>query len=243
MAGGKHRNDFYGKTIPEEDATPAIPAATVVLLKDNDEGPEVLMLHRTSEVHFGGMWVFPGGRIDPEDHPKDGDINVAARNAAARETMEEANITLQPEEFVWFAHWTPPAIRQVRYATWFFATSIEEHEAISVDGHEIQDHAWIKPATALQRHANGEIDLVAPTWVTLHNLSLYDNSADILAKLHANPHRVYETHLATTSDGVSVAMWAGDAGYADTNPEAQGARHRLLMPEDGFIFENTVIDY
>ena len=26
------------------------------------------MLHRTSKVSFGGMWVFPGGRIDPEDH-------------------------------------------------------------------------------------------------------------------------------------------------------------------------------
>ena len=243
MAGGKHRNDFYGETVSKDEAKPAIPAATVVLLKDGSEGTEVLMLHRTSKVHFGGMWVFPGGRIDPEDHPADGDINEAARNAAARETMEEASITVQPDEFVWFAHWTPPAIRAVRYATWFFATSIDEHEALSVDGHEIQDHAWIKPATALERHAKGEIDLVAPTWVTLHHLSLYDNSTDILAKFSANPHRVYETHLATTSNGVNVAMWEGDAGYADGNPDTEGARHRLLMPEDGFIFENTAIDY
>ena len=109
------------------------------------------------------------------------------------------------------------------------------HSVLGLKGFTIVAHRLRTP--------DGEIDLVAPTWVTLHHLSLYENSADILAKFNANPHRIYETHLATTSDGVSVAMWDGDAGYADTNPDAQGARHRLLMPEDGFIFENTVIDY
>ena len=61
MADGKHRNDLYGDPVAENETTPAIPAATVVLLKDHETGPEVLMLHRTSKVNFGGMWVFPGG--------------------------------------------------------------------------------------------------------------------------------------------------------------------------------------
>ena len=55
MANSKHRNDFYGDTVAEKETTPAIPAATVVLLKDRETGPEVLMLHRTSKVNFGGM--------------------------------------------------------------------------------------------------------------------------------------------------------------------------------------------
>ena len=243
MADGKHRNDFYGDTVTDKDSKPAIPAATVVLLKDRETGPEVLMLHRTSKVNFGGMWVFPGGRIDPEDYPADGNLDVAASNAAARETMEEASITVHTKEFVWFAHWTPPAIRSVRYTTWFFATAIADHETISVDGFEIQAHAWIKPSEAIERHAKGEIDLVAPTWVTLYQLSLYDDSADILKKFRANPPRIYNTHLGTNSAGISTAMWEGDSGYEDTDPDADGPTHRLLMPKDGFIFEHTAVDY
>src|SRR3546814_12473017 len=69
---------------------PAIPAATVVLLRDGDEGLETLMLHRTSKVAFGGMWVFPGGRLDPEDRRLAALVaRAAARRSEEREAMEE----------------------------------------------------------------------------------------------------------------------------------------------------------
>ena len=42
----------------------AVPAATVVLLRDRDGGMEALMLRKSSAVAFAGMRVFPGGRID-----------------------------------------------------------------------------------------------------------------------------------------------------------------------------------
>ena len=104
----KHSSDIYGDNIESQQEThPAIPAATVVLLRDAPD-LEVLMLHKTSKISFGGMWVFPGGRIDPEDHPEDGDMDQAARNAAARETQEEAGLISAPESFVFFSHWTPP---------------------------------------------------------------------------------------------------------------------------------------
>ena len=51
MADGKHRNDFYGDTVADKDTKPPIPAATVVLLKDRETGPEVLMLH-LSLIHI-----------------------------------------------------------------------------------------------------------------------------------------------------------------------------------------------
>ncbi|MDA0791713.1 MAG: NUDIX hydrolase [Proteobacteria bacterium] len=240
----QHRNDIYGDIDkPEAESSPAIPAATVVLLKDGESGIEVLMLHRTSKVHFGGMWVFPGGRIDPEDHPEDGDLDQAARNAAARETMEETGLSVQADEFVHFAHWTPPASTPRRYATWFFATALDSDEAIEVDGHEIQDHAWIKPKHALERHSKGEIDLAPPTWVTLHHVSRYDAIPDLLARFDAQPHRIYQTRIGKLSDGTRVAMWTGDAGYDATDASAEGHRHRLIMTEDGFVFENSRDDY
>ena len=244
MTDKKHRNDIYGDIEkPMADAEPLIPAATIVLLRDTNTGPEVLMLHRTSKVHFGGMWVFPGGRIDPEDKDKSGDTTLTARNAAARETKEEAGIFVKPDEFVLFALWTPPASAPRRYQTWFFADALTEEQTIETDGYEIQNHDWIKPGDALEKHAAGEIDLAPPTWITLYHLNRYSPTSAILDHLRSQPEKTYETHVAKRADGVRVAMWAGDAGYDATDADLEGDRHRLVMTANGFQFENTVEEY
>ncbi len=62
-----------------------IPAATVLLLRNGESGVEVLMLRRNSKIAFGGMWVFPGGRVDDADGPAE-----AERPA---ETMPEPDPT------------------------------------------------------------------------------------------------------------------------------------------------------
>jgi len=103
------------------EGNPAIPAATVVLVRDGDAGVELLMLHRVSKVAFGGMWVFPGGKVDEADRqPGDDDDEASARRAAAREALEECGLAVDPSDLVPFAHWVPPAITPRRYATWFF---------------------------------------------------------------------------------------------------------------------------
>src|SRR5262245_26984066 len=240
----KHRNDTYADnlTATRAEETPAIPAATVVLLRDHAARLELLMLHRTSQIAFGGMWVVPGGRIDDEDYPADRDVNAAARNAAFRETREEAGLTVTPDGVVWFAHWTPPPGTPKRFATWFFAVRADTHD-VTIDGAEIQNHQWLEPAAALQRHVAGEIDLAPPTWVTLYQMSRFDNVDAALTRLRSIPPRYYATHVAKRADGVRVAMWSGDAGYDDWNADTAGARHRLAMSQGGFVFENTVVDY
>ena len=211
----QHRNDIYGTADqPDQLETPAIPAATVILLRDSDRGVETLMLHRTSKVHFGGMWVFPGGRIDPEDYPESSDVNIAAQHAAVRETLEETGITIGGDAFAWFAHWTPPAGTPRRYATWFFACILETDQVIAVDGFEIQNHEWIQPAEALARHAAGEIDLAPPTWITLHQLALHEPAAALWQVLKDQPVRVYETRIRKDKDDRRIALWAEDAAYA-----------------------------
>jgi 8-oxo-dGTP pyrophosphatase MutT (NUDIX family) len=237
----RHRNDIYGELDAGSPETPAIPAATVVLLRDAPE-LEVLMLHKTSKVAFGGMWVFPGGRVDAADAAGSSDTLFAARNAAARETLEEAGLETAPEDFVWFSHWTPPPSTPRRFATWFFAAPARGHR-VSVDGGEIQDHAWLAPARALERHAAGEIDLAPPTWVTLYQLSIQGSSTAALDRLRRGEPRFYATRLGRRQDGVRVAMWHGDAGYERHDPDAAGDRHRLVMTPGGFVFENNVVEY
>ena len=79
--------------------TPPIPAATLVVIRDQPEGPpELLMVERAKEMAFaGGALVFPGGRIDEGDHALAADYALsdsAARIAAIRETLEETAIPL-----------------------------------------------------------------------------------------------------------------------------------------------------
>lgn len=74
--------------------THPIPAATLVVFRDQDDGPpELLMVERARAMAFaGGAMVFPGGRVDPGDRLLGGDDDGAARVAAIRETIEEAGL-------------------------------------------------------------------------------------------------------------------------------------------------------
>ena len=189
--------------------------------------------------------MFPGGRIDPEDFPggvlsEDPDaVLAAARNAAAREAMEEAGLEVDPLGFVWFAHWTPPAqTAQRRFATWFFAARAPEGSVV-VDDHEIRDHQWIRPADALRRRDEGEILIIPPTWMTLHALADAASVDALLAAMAAAEPAVYVTHIARV-DGVLVSMWVGDAGYDDFDAERPGQRHRLVMDDAGWYLERDI---
>ena len=73
----------------------AIPAATLILVRDRPGGPpELLMVERAEGMAFAaGALVFPGGRIDDADRRLAGAIGVeGAIVAAIRETIEETAV-------------------------------------------------------------------------------------------------------------------------------------------------------
>lgn len=82
---------------------PAIPAATVIIMREGAGAPEYLMVERAAAMSFaGGALVFPGGRVDPADvqwaetlaGPSADVAEVAAQIAAVRETLEEAGLAV-----------------------------------------------------------------------------------------------------------------------------------------------------
>ena len=96
---------FYCARMSESQI--AIPAATIVLYRQTETGPaEHLMIERTAQMVFAaGALVFPGGRIEADDHaiaadpalavnaPVDAE-DAAGRVAAIRETIEEVGIAV-----------------------------------------------------------------------------------------------------------------------------------------------------
>ena len=208
----------------------AVEAATVILLRDAADGIETLMLRRNSKLEFaGGMWVFPGGRVDPEDRIglDPSDELGAARRAAVREALEEANLAIAEEALVPFSHWTPPAIAPKRFLTWFFVASAFEGE-VAIDLGEIHDQAWMRPAEAMRRRNALEIELLPPTWVTLDRLGSFPDVASALADARTRSPERFVTRVGKTPEG-GVALWHGDAGYESGDATLPGARHRLFM--------------
>jgi len=208
----------------------------VVLVRDAGDAAqlETLMLRRNAELTFGGMWVFPGGRIEPDD----GEGEAGARRAAAREAAEEAGLVIDSELLVPFAHWTPPPIAPKRFATWFFLAPAPAG-VVSIDGGEIHDHVWVSPSAALERHGAGEIDLAPPTWVTLHQLAESANVAAALQRAATGTVEYFSTRIAKGEDGELVAVWHGDAAYEGGDLMAAGGRHRLAMIEGGWRYERV----
>jgi 8-oxo-dGTP pyrophosphatase MutT (NUDIX family) len=85
-----------------DEMVPATPAATLVLFRERADGaPELLLVERATTMAFaGGAIVFPGGKVDPDDHivaaryPGYDPECAAARVAAIRETIEESGIPI-----------------------------------------------------------------------------------------------------------------------------------------------------
>jgi glyoxylase-like metal-dependent hydrolase (beta-lactamase superfamily II)/8-oxo-dGTP pyrophosphatase MutT (NUDIX family) len=81
-----------------------LPAATVLLLRDTQDGIEVLMTRRSLQASFApGAYVFPGGGIDAADanchhlaqrRPTQDDVRLTQAIAAIRESFEELGVLL-----------------------------------------------------------------------------------------------------------------------------------------------------
>ena len=106
----------YVRALAAGDATPAEPrhASTVVLLRDRADGMQAYLLRRTRTMAFAaGMYVFPGGSVDPRDETladdawagpppaawagllsADEGLTKALVCAAVRETFEESGVLL-----------------------------------------------------------------------------------------------------------------------------------------------------
>ncbi len=213
----------------ETEVAPAHPSATVVLVRDGPESLEVLMVRRSRDVkHMGGMWVFPGGRIDADDGDVEADPDGTALNAAIRETLEETGLVIAADHLFQISHWTTPIGAKKRFATWFFAGVLEAHQDVIVDGGEIADHRWIKPAAALAERETGELRLMPPQFITLLELDAFEDCGALSNGLGARSPIDYAPRV-TQLDEAMHFLYAGDAGFENSDPTVEGTRHRCIM--------------
>src|SRR4051794_26980777 len=158
-----------GEELNEGSVTEPRQAASIVVLRDSDAGPEVLLVQRNPEQRFmGGAWVFPGGAVHGDD------ANHAA--AATRELEEEAGIRLPDAAAVIpFSRWITPSEVKVRFDTRFYVARAPDGAEPRCDGQECVDVRWLRPQAALEASQQGELMLVFPTIKHLEALTQFDS--------------------------------------------------------------------
>jgi 8-oxo-dGTP pyrophosphatase MutT (NUDIX family) len=209
-------------------------------MRDTTDGIETLLLRRNSKLAFhGGAWVFPGGRIDPEDYSASDppDDYAAACRAAVRESYEEAGLTVQTDDLVYLSHWTTPIVLPKRFSTWFFIAAAGL-ETVRVDGGEIHAHRWMRPHDALDAQRAGEIELPPPTFVTLLKLQDYSTAGAALAAIAAQEPEVFLPQHFQIPGG-ACTVYRGDASFDHDDIDRPGPRHRLYMIKGGWRYEHT----
>lgn len=223
-------------------------------MRQAEIGMEILMLRRNAKLVFaGGAWVFPGGAVDQADSETarhnakelanqkalsedSGDEELAARVAAARECAEECGLLLQPEQLVYFSHWTTPVNQKRRFATWFFAAVVAEAQSeVLIDDGEIHDFQWLTPSQALAQHRAGELNMMPPTYLSIKMLDQFASADEALESLrHFVPYRI--TPRISRDGETAVLLYPGDAGYEASDGALAGPRHRCLIDDRGVSY-------
>jgi 8-oxo-dGTP pyrophosphatase MutT (NUDIX family) len=205
------------------------PSGTVVVLRDAP-GLEVLLLQRCARNGEPGAWVFPGGKVDAPDRRDGADPAADARRAAVRETAEEAGFALAADGLSVISRWITPEISPKRFDTWFFAAIAPADAQVRVDGAEIVGHRWLAPGDALRAHHEHAIRLAPPTFVTVTWLAEFASGEEALRVLPARMPDPFRPRIHRGETG-ALMLYPGDAGYERGEPEAAGARHRLVIAD------------
>jgi 8-oxo-dGTP pyrophosphatase MutT (NUDIX family) len=182
-------------------------AASVIVLRDSADGPEVLLVQRNPESRFmGGAWVFPGGAVDDGE-----EVDQTGR----RELEEEAALKLPDgAELTPFSRWITPAEVKIRFDTWFFVVEAPAGAEPAVDGGECVDLRWLRPQDALDAGANGSLALVFPTIKHLEQLAKFETVAAAIETARRRDVVAVQPRIIDRGEGLRVLL-PGEPGFDD----------------------------
>ena len=107
------------------------------------------------------------------------DIDTGSRRLA--DVCLEEGLFLAVDRIHYFSHWITPLGAPRRYDTRFFVTAAPEEQVPLHDNREAIAGMWVRPADALDRYAEGELDLILPTIRNLEAIGRFERSEDLLA--------------------------------------------------------------
>ena len=99
--------------------------------------------------------------------------NLNRGNLKFLDLLKKEKFVLAVDRLYYFSRWITPELSPLRFDARFFIAEVPEGQKAFHDGDEVTKHIWITPAQALQRYSQRKIYMVAPTVVTLEELSRF----------------------------------------------------------------------
>ncbi|WP_260482211.1 NUDIX hydrolase [Sphingomicrobium flavum] len=202
---------------------PVRPAATLILMREGEGAPQMLMVRRTRAMAFAaGAWVWPGGRVDKADElaaAAQAHEDAAFRIAAIRETHEEVGIDLGDDldQLTPFARWLPNFNVERRFDTLFYLARAPEGAAIAkLQQGEIAEACWTSASAMLERIEAGDATAIFPTKRNLERLAQYASIAEALDDAARYPIAPI-TPWVEQRGGEDHVVIADDIGYPVTS--------------------------
>lgn len=190
-----------------------VDAASLVLLRREGGSVSVLMGQRSARHRFmPRALVFPGGRLDAEDHgagaaAPEGGLAAAFATAALRETEEETGLSARPGvRLAYLCRLVTPGFLPIRFDARFLVADAEGFSGTLGGSGELEFLRFIPLAEA------AGLDLSQPTQVVLDELCLW-LSLDAAGRA---------AHVAGT--------WRHRAGYLRRDPPGQFAARKVSRP-------------
>jgi 8-oxo-dGTP pyrophosphatase MutT (NUDIX family) len=203
-------------------------AASLILMRDGLAArPQILIVQRSANLAFAaGAYVFPGGRVDPEDgiagalhHPGLNPEEAAARIAALRETREETGIArdVATSSAMPFARWLPKhEVVTRRFDTRFYLATTSERTEPVADGEETSHAFWATAEEVLDRCSAGDGRAIFPTRRLLERLARFDSFEAAREEAERLPHRIISPWIEQREGGDWLCI-PEDAGYPVTS--------------------------
>lgn len=198
---GHDRSDRVGTSLRSNLAPPGVempvkPAVSVIVARDTADGLEVFVQHRVTTMDFAaGVLVYPGGRVDPQDHEMaaalevpgevlDAHVRAWAKTelgaepefakaliaTAQREVGEEAGAAITTTALKPWANWITPPGRTRRFDTYFYVARGDEIGDLRHQTTEATNSEWMNVEHILAEEAAERLKLMRPTLVLLNEV-------------------------------------------------------------------------
>jgi 8-oxo-dGTP pyrophosphatase MutT (NUDIX family) len=167
------------------------------------------MKRNESARFMPGVWVFPGGAVDPGE----GADEAGYRACAIRELAEEAGIELPEDaELILFSRWITPEVISTRFDARFYLARAPAHTTPRPDGEETTEGGWFTPQAALERQAADRMPLAFPTVRQLEGLREFAGAQEAIAAHRGRPVEPILPKVIGTMEEHRVVL-PGDPDY------------------------------
>src|SRR5665213_500233 len=189
----------------------------------------------------GVLLALPRDAVDGIDLLDTSDPEVRDRFEAHRLAINEGRtglldvcrtegLVLAADTVHYVSHWITPELAPKRFDTRFFVTAAPSGQVAHHDEGETIATIWVRPADALTRFEDGEIELLPPTIDNLQKLAAHSSTAAVMAWARDVTDVMTVLPVVLIEDGRLLVLRPGDDGYEQAL-EARMASSDPVSPE------------